>query len=116
MLGADLELDQERWKINRIYTTESWNPNLTSPLDIPGAKIKEGNYIVGINGKELTSNDNPYQFLDGTLNQQTVIHLNDKPSFEGAWQEIVKPIGSEYALRQRAWVERNRRRLSKGRG
>lgn len=118
MLGADLEIDKNRWKINKIYTTESWNPGLTSPLDRPGIKVSEGNYLVGVNGQELTSAQDPFELLDGTAGEQTVLHLNDKPEFDGAWREVVEPIRNENALRQRAWVENNRRKveeLSNGR-
>lgn len=111
LLGADLNIDKNRWQITRIYTTESWNPGLTSPLDRPGLKVQEGYYLVGVNGNELTSAQDPQELLDGTAGQQTVIHINDKPSFEGSWTEIVEPIRSENALRQRAWVEDNRRRV-----
>jgi len=109
LLGADLVIDNNRWKIKRIYTTESWNPELTSPLDQPGVKIKEGYYLVGVNGKELTAADDPFSFLEGTLDQQTVLKINSSPEFEGSWEETVKPIRSETSLRQRAWVEDNRR-------
>ncbi len=109
LLGADLAAENNYWKIKRIYTTESWNPDLTSPLDQPGIKIKEGYYIVGINGRELTAADDPFRFLEGTLEQQTVLNINSLPKFEGSWRETVKPIRSENALRQRAWVEDNRR-------
>lgn len=109
LLGADLVAENGRWKISQIYTTESWNPDLTSPLDRPELKVKEGFYIVGINGEELRDTDDPYQFLDGTANRQTVLHINDKPTFEGAWKEVVVPVTSEYGLRQRAWVENNRK-------
>jgi tricorn protease len=109
LLGADLVAESNRWKIKRIYTTESWNPDLTSPLDQPGVNIREGYYLVGINGTEITGSDDPFQFLDGTLEQQTVLNINSKPQFEGSWRENVKPVRSENALRQRAWVEDNRR-------
>lgn len=118
LLGADFEIESNRWKIKRIYTSENWNPELNGPLDQPGLKIKEGYYIVGINGKELTGSQEIYELLDGTLNKQTILHLNDKPAFEGAWKETVEPIASESALRQRTWVEDNKRlvdRLSNGR-
>jgi len=113
LLGADLAAENGRWKITRIYTTESWNPKLSSPLDRPDIKVKEGYYIVGINGKELADTDDPYLFLDGTAGHQTVIHVNEKPEFGGSFKEIVVPINSEYALRQRAWVEDNRRLVDK---
>lgn len=118
LLGADLVADDNRWKISRIYTTEDWNPGLSSPLDEPGLKVETGNYLVGINGKELTASDDPYQFLDGTAGVQTTLHINKTATFEGAWTIVVKPIRSEGSLRQRAWVEDNRRlvdSLSNGR-
>ena len=111
LLGADLVAEKGRWKIGRIYTTENWNPELTSPLDQPGLKVKTGNYLVGINGRELTATDDPFERLDGTLDKQTVLHINDRAAFEGAWTIVVKPIGSEVNLRQRAWVEDNRKRV-----
>jgi tricorn protease len=113
LLGADLVAENTRWKISRIYTTESWNPELSSPLDRPGIKIQEGNYLVGINGKELTDTDDPFQFLDGTVDVQTTLHINKTPEFVGAWKEVVKPIANEDNLRQRGWVEDNRRMVDK---
>jgi len=109
LLGADLLVKEGRWQLDRIFRAESWNPKLKGPLDQPGLRLAQGQYLVGVNGQELTSADNPYQFLDGTLDQQTVLHINDKPSFSEAWQITVKPTGNETALRQRAWVEDNRR-------
>ncbi len=113
LLGADLLANEGYWQLDRIFTAESWNPKLKGPLDQPGLKIDQGQYLVGVNGKELTSVDNPYEFLDGTVDQQTVLHINDKPSFSGAWQITVKPTSNERALRQRAWVEDNRRLVDK---
>ncbi|TYA84125.1 S41 family peptidase [Seonamhaeicola marinus] len=118
LLGADLVVDNSSWKIKRIYTSESWNPGLNGPLDAPGLNIKEGYYIVGINGTETNANSDIYELLDGTVNKQTVLHINSKPEFKGSWKEIVKPIRSENSLRQRTWVEDNRRlvdKLSNGR-
>lgn len=113
LLGADLSAKDGRWQLNRIFTAESWNPKLEGPLDQPGLKVAQGQYLVGVNGKELTSANNPYEFLDGTVGQQTVLHINDKPSFSDAWQITVTPTDSERALRQRAWVEDNRRLVDK---
>jgi len=102
LLGADLVADGGRWRLGRIYTFESWNPTLTAPLDRPGARIEEGYYLVGVNGVELTTSDDPYRLLDGTAGRQTLLHINDTPSFEGSWTETVEPIRSENAIRQRA--------------
>jgi tricorn protease len=118
MLGADLDASNKYWKITKIYTTESWNPGLSGPLDAPGLNIKEGYFIVGINGKEITTDDNIYEFLDGTNNKQTILHINSDAKFKDSWKETVLPISSENGLRQRTWVEYNRRlveKLSNGR-
>ncbi len=109
VLGADLVADHGRWRIQRIFSTESWNPGLSAPLAAPGVRAEEGDYLLAVNGRELTADDNPYQWLDGTADQQTVLRLNSRPTLDGAWNVTVVPIRSEVALRQRAWVEDNRR-------
>ncbi len=111
LLGADLAAVGGRWRIGRIYTFESWNPGLAAPLDRPGARVAVGNYLVAVDGVELTASQDPYRALDGTADRQTVLTLNDRPSMEGAWTVTVVPIRNEGALRQRAWVEDNRRKV-----
>jgi tricorn protease len=109
LLGADLAIENGRWRIGRIYTFESWNPGLAAPLDRPGLRVRTGQYLLAVNGVELSASDDPYRLLDGTATRQTVLHVNDRPSMDSAWTVTVTPIGNENALRQRAWVEDNRR-------
>ena len=111
LLGADLKADEGHWRIDRIYTFESWNPDLKAPLDRPDLRVATGNYLLGVNGVELTAEDDPYRLLDGTAGKQTVLHLNDNPGMTGAWTVTVEPVDSESSLRLRAWVEANRRRV-----
>ena len=117
LLGADLAVENGRYKITRIYDNESWNPDLRAPLAAPGVDVSVGDYIVAINGIELRAPDNIYRLLDGTANRQTVLAVNSKPAMEGARHVTVIPVASEQGLRTRAWVEHNRRlvdKLSKG--
>lgn len=111
LLGVDLEPAGGRWRIARIFHSESWNPGLDAPMDRPGMRVREGMYLLAVNGVEFTAADDPYRFLDGTAGRQTVLHLAETPSMEGAWTETVTPVQSEAGLRQRAWVEGNRRRV-----
>jgi tricorn protease len=118
LLGADLVPDGNRWRIARIYTGESWNPELRAPLDAPGLRARAGQYILEVNGTGLHTPDNPWRLLDGTAERQTVLRINDRPALEGSWTVTVIPVRSENALRTRAWVEDNRRTvdsLSRGR-
>ncbi|MHB1313030.1 MAG: S41 family peptidase [Gemmatimonadaceae bacterium] len=109
LLGADLTAENGRWRIGRIYTFESWNPGLAAPLDRPGLKVRTGQYLLAVNGVPLTAADDPYRLFDGTADRQTVLQVNNRPTLDSAWTVTVTPIASENALRQRAWVEDNRR-------
>ena len=116
--GAELSFQNGGWRLTRILTAESWNPGLVAPLDQPGLNVREGDFLVGVDGVPIGPTDDPYRFFDGTAGRQTVLHLNKRPSMDSAWTITIKPVSSESALRQRAWVEDNRRKvdqLSKGR-
>ncbi|MFT3746438.1 MAG: PDZ domain-containing protein [Pyrinomonadaceae bacterium] len=113
LLGADLVIDSGRYKVARIYDNESWNPDLRSPLAVPGANVNPGDYVLAINGVELKAPDNIYRLLDGTANRQVSLTVNDKPSMDGSRTVIIVPVASEQALRTRAWVESNRRIVDK---
>ena len=113
LLGADFAVENGRYKVTRIYDNENWNPDLRSPLAVPGANVNVGDYIIAINGIELKAPDNIYRLLDGTANRQTSLTVNDKPTMEGARHVIVVPVANEQALRTRAWVEANRRLVEK---
>jgi tricorn protease len=113
LLGADFTIESGRYKIARIYDTESWNPDLRAPLSAPGVDVKTGDFIVAVNGIELKTPDNIYRLLDGTANRQTVLTINSRPSMDGAKQVVVIPVANEQTLRTRAWVEANRRLVDK---
>src|SRR2546421_6461943 len=113
LLGADFAIENGHYKVTRIYDNENWNPELRSPLAVPGANVNVGDYILSINGVELKAPDNIYRLLDGTANRQTSLTINDKPTMEGARHVVVVPVATEQALRTRAWVESNRRQVEK---
>jgi tricorn protease len=113
LLGADFAIENNRYRITRIYDNESWNPDLRAPLAAPGVDVNVGDYILAINGVDLRAPDNIYRLLDGTANRQTVLTVNRQPAPEGAHQITVIPTGNEQGLRTRAWVEENRRVVDK---
>jgi tricorn protease len=113
LLGADLVVENGRYRIAKIYDNESWNPELRAPLAAPGVDVSVGDYILSVNGIELRAPDNIYRLLDGTANRQTVLAVNNKPALEGSRQVTVIPVASEQGLRTRAWVESSRRLVDK---
>lgn len=111
LLGADYQIENGRYRIAKIYTGESWNPQLTGPLAGPGIDAAVGDYILAINGAELNGSDNIHRRLEGTAGRQTVLTLNSRPAMEGARQVTVVPTGGDQGLRQLDWVEGNRRKV-----
>lgn len=111
LLGADFTVESGRYRIRRIYTGENWNPELRAPLSAPGIEVAEGDYLLEVNGKALLPPTNLYSLFEGTAGRQTLIRVNDTPSLEGSRLVTVIPVASEEALRRRAWVEANRRRV-----
>ena len=108
MLGADFTVADGRYRIAKIYTGESWNPDLRAPLAAPGVDVHEGDYLLAVNGVELRVPDDLFRLLDGTADRQTVITVNSKPVDAGARNVTVIPVSTERGLRARAWIEHNR--------
>ena len=109
LLGADYEIADERYRITRIYHGENWNPGLQAPLSGPGIDAREGDYLLAVDGVELTSDMNPFSLFGQTAGRQVVLTLNDKPGMKGAREVTVVPVADETNLRQREWVDGNRR-------
>jgi tricorn protease len=111
LLGADFTIENGHYRISRIYTGENWNPELRSPLSAPGIQVTEGDYLLEVNGRPLAPPTNLYSLFEGTAARQTLIRVNKSPSLEGSRVVTVVPVASEDALRTRAWVEQNRRKV-----
>lgn len=112
LLGADYEIDKGRYKINKIYNGEKWNPDLDAPLGLTGQNISVGDYILEVNGRKITSEDNIYEHFAQTAGRTVSVLVNDKASDVGARRVYVKPVSSENGLRYIDWVESNRRKVN----
>jgi tricorn protease len=111
LLGADYVIENGFYKIAKIYTGENWNPGLVAPLTAPGLEVSEGDYILEVNGIELKAPTNLYKLFESTTGKQTTIRINNKPSKEGSRFITAVPIGAEWRLRTRNWIEDNRRKV-----
>jgi len=120
LLGVLFEADKKakRYKISKIFQGENWNPGTRSPLTEPGVDVKKGDYIIRLNGHNLTTNDNPYRLLENTAGKKISITVNSKPAADKAKTFWIKPIRSEHGLFYLDWVNSRRKmvdKLSKGR-
>lgn len=108
LLGADFTVQNGRYRISRIYSGEAWNPFLSGPLSAPGLSVSEGDYILAINGRDLTASDNIHALLQGTVDAQTTLTIADTARGQNSRDIIVEPVGNENALRLWGWIEANR--------
>lgn len=113
LLGADFAAADGRHKFAKVYRGESWNPGLRAPLTQPGAGVKEGEYLLAVNGVELKAEDEVYKPFEGTAGKQTVLKVGPKPDGTDSREVIVVPAPSERQLRGLAWVDANRRLVDK---
>jgi tricorn protease len=111
LLGADYTIDHNRYRFAKIYNGENWTPSLTAPLTLPGINVVEGDYLLGVNGRELHATENIDSFFDGTAGKQTVLRIGKNADGSGARDVTVVPTASEYGLRNLDWINGNRRKV-----
>jgi tricorn protease len=111
LLGADYSADHDRYRFAHIYNGENWNPSLHAPLTQPGVNVKEGEYLLAVNGRELHASDNLYSFFEGTAGKQIVLRVGPSSDGSGARDVTVVAVDSEHGLRNLAFIESSRRKV-----
>jgi tricorn protease len=112
LLGADYIISENRYQIAKIYGGLNWNPDLRSPLTEPGLNIKKGDFILAVNGNDLTAGKNLFSFFENTSGKIIELTINNKPEYAGSRVVKVVPLGNESSLRNRDWVEGNLKKVT----
>jgi len=109
MLGADYMVDTKanRYQFKKIYRVPDWTDGIYSPLNKPGMNVKEGEYLLQVNGIDIFADKNIYSYFQDLGGKQVTLLINDKPTKEGAREIVVKPLGGEQTLRYQSWQEHN---------
>jgi len=116
LLGVDFAADKGYYKLAKIYKGENWEDSARSPLTEPGLKVKEGDYLIAVNGTAVRAPANPYSYFVNLAGKIVTLKINDKPSDQGAWEITVKTVASESGLRYYDWVESRRKIVSDATG
>jgi tricorn protease len=113
LLGCDFSVEREsgRYRFERIFTDRDWNSSTPTPLHQPGVEVKELDYLISIDGVNLTTDTNPYSLLENKVGQQVVLEVSSNPDGKDSREVTVEPIASEANLRYEAWVQDNRRKV-----
>jgi tricorn protease len=114
LLGAQLERDDKTgyYKIVKILRGQNWNDALRSPLTEMGVNVREGEYLIRINGRPANELINPYEALVNTAGKQVTLTVSSTPQAQGSRDVVVVPIADEQRLYYFNWVEGNIRKVN----
>jgi tricorn protease len=120
LLGAELRADRasNRYIISKIYEGENWNDTRRSPLTMQGIDVRQGDFLLAIEGNNVTLQDNPYRYLENRVNVATRITVSSRADGRDPRTYVIHPIKSELELKYLDWVNTRRAmvdRLSNGR-
>jgi tricorn protease len=108
LAGARFELDGKagRYRIAKIYRGQNEEPLYRSPLTEVGVNARVGDYVLAIDGEDLTARDNIFERLRNRTGAVTLT-LNAQPSAAGARRVTYQPVTSEANLIYLNWVLSN---------
>ncbi len=115
-LGIDWELKNGAFAIKKIVKGAQWDTEVRSSLDESGLNVTAGNYILAVNGVTLDITEDPWAAFDGLADKTIELTVNNKPSWDGAWNIIVKTMSDETRLRNLEWIESKRKRVNEATG
>jgi tricorn protease len=108
LLGADWRIANGHWQIAKILRGENWDPKLVAPLSQPGIDVHEGDFLLAVNGRPVSTDWPVYKAFEGTEGKHTVITVSAGSGGANPHDVTVMPIASETALRLHGWMVHNR--------
>jgi tricorn protease len=113
LLGADLEPDRkvDRYRFTHIIEGSRWDRDYENPLQAPNVDVKAGDYLISIDGQEVTAEENYLKYLENKANEEIELAVSSTPQRADARSYRVKPLYSDAALRYHEWVEQNYRKV-----
>ncbi len=114
MLGCDFVLDRSgataAYRIGTIYRGGAWDADARGPLAQPGIDVKEGDYLLAVDGVGVDPSRDPWAALLEKAGRAVTLTVSASPVLDSSAREIlVTAAGDEVAARYRAWIEKNRR-------
>ena len=106
-LGIELEPDKAagRYRVTHVYED--------GPADKDWVRVKAGDYLLAIDGKQVKTGDNYWQLLNERLNRKVNVTFNSKPAEDGAWNTRIEAISTNAynQLRYERWVKDRRKKV-----
>ncbi len=118
MLGAKLERDAQTGalRVAKILKGQNWDRGLRSPLTEVGVNVKEGEYIVAVDGRPLAGVKDIGEALYNKAGKQVTLKVSSAADGKAARDVVVIPVATENALHYNDWVEGNIEKVDKATG
>jgi tricorn protease len=108
LLGAKLSKDASGYyRIDKIFKGENWSNGSRSPLTEVGVNVKQGDYIIEVNGVSTSSVSDISELLINTAGKTIELTVNGKADKAGSRKTLVVPTGDESDLYYIDWVRKN---------
>lgn len=111
LLGADFTLENGAFRIKKILDGGAWDSEVRSPLLESGIKVKEGDYLLAVNGVPLNTASNPWAAFQGLAGRTVELTVGETPDPEDAHKILVKTMRNDSRLRNLAWIETKRKKV-----
>ena len=112
-LGADYEVVGNNVRFKKIYRGANFDESRRGPLGEPGVDVRDGDFLLEIDGKPVDKNTNPNALLVDRVGKTVILTVNSSPSTSGARKVRIRPIGNEAQVRYHDFVESNRKWVEK---
>ncbi len=107
LLGADFALDAAsgRYRLAHIYRGDPSRSRFRAPLGDPALNVRDGDYLLAIDGYPLVAPDDPYRLL---LGKQGRLHLTVARAPDAPARSIeVDTTDDEAEIRKLDWIAHN---------
>ena len=113
--GAVFELDEasNRYRIAAILPGHNEEARYRSPLTEIGMDIAVGDFLLAIDGQEISGDTSPYERLTHKASRPVELTVNATPTMSGARRVAYQPITQERSLRYLAMQLDNQERVEK---
>ncbi len=118
LLGVDFDLGSApaadgstatAYQIKRIFEGAPWDSDARNPLRSPGVDIKQGEFILAVNGTPVDVRKSPWAAFVGLGGKTITLLVSGKPFRDSSARSvIVTTLESDADLRYRSWIEANR--------
>src|SRR5258705_13227572 len=116
LLGADYEIANGKYRFKKIYRSMPYSSpggTFIAPLDQPGVDVRDGEYLLQVNGQPVDAEKNVLSYFENLVGRPTKITVAASPDGTNARTYTVFPALGENRLRRANWAEDNRKLVEK---